>query len=577
MCALQVPTLLLWKESELVKAHYPLIVSAMDAGVSRMLTRRCTDVANRYCGALDDMTYLIEPGSGPGLIGACCTVYSCQESRYFRDASLLSYIHEACDMLLRVCHPNGTLDFLATNFYTPATFEIQAFCRGYKNFVRYMQGTAEECAARDHMLKALALLAKGCLNGGFHTPNHRWVECAALLMCHNIFGWKELREKVDGYLSEGIDCDEYGEFTERSMGCYNPINVNSMLVMAEEGNLPQLEEYAQRNLELTFQYCDGDGAIFTRNSRRQDKGEERVYPGHLWYYLYLWAGEKFGNLKYLKFAEEMFRSSVMEGRGVPAPLWLYLEKPQLKALDVDLSGVALPTSYHAFYPNSNILRVRKGDFSYTLLANNPDFLHVKFGKATMTARMCSSFFAVAQFAPTKIAKTETGYRMTFRAHGEYKGLFPTPPASSDWFQMDHSQRPVLNPCDLDYTLDVEDQENGLTMRIRVDNTPHVPFKLEFVVPAGTRLETSQVILDTTAGGELAIKQGDARLENVETGCEVTVRGLFANHMYHKTMRGSVPQRKDAFSLYATDWSPVNREIALCFSHREHARAISAPL
>lgn len=80
--------------------------------------------------------------------------------------------------------------------------------------------------------------------------------------------------------------------------------------------------------------------------------------------------------------------------------------------------------------------------------------------------------------------------------------------------MDHSQRPVLNPCDLDYTLDVEDQENGLTMRIRVDNTPHVPFKLEFVVPAGTRLETSQVILDTTAGGELAIKQGDARLENV---------------------------------------------------------------
>lgn len=149
MCALQVPTLLLWKESELVKAHYPLIVSAMDAGVSRMLTRRCTDVANRYCGALDDMTYLIEPGSGPGLIGACCTVYSCRESRYFRDASLLSYIHEACDMLLRVCHPNGTLDFLATNFYTPLLLN-QAFCRGYKNFVHYMQGTAEERRARPH-------------------------------------------------------------------------------------------------------------------------------------------------------------------------------------------------------------------------------------------------------------------------------------------------------------------------------------------------------------------------------------------------------------------------------------------
>ena len=262
-----------------MKAHYPLIVSAMDAGVSRMLTRRCTDVANRYCGALDDMTYLIEPGSGPGLIGACCTVYSCRESRYFRDASLLSYIHEACDMLLRVCHPNGTLDFLATNFYTPATFEIQAFCRGYKNFVHYMQGTAEECAARDHMLKALALLAKGCLNGGFHTPNHRWVECAALLMCHNIFGWKELREKVDGYLSEGIDCDEYGEFTERSMGCYNPINVNSMLVMAEEGNLPQLEEYASGIWNSLSSIATGTAPFSRAIPAGRTKGKNGYIPG----------------------------------------------------------------------------------------------------------------------------------------------------------------------------------------------------------------------------------------------------------------------------------------------------------
>ena len=142
-----------------------------------------------------------------------------------------------------------------------------------------MQGTAEECAARDHMLKALALLAKGCLNGGFHTPNHRWVECAALLMCHNIFGWKELREKVDGYLSEGIDCDEYGEFTERSMGCYNPINVNSMLVMAEEGNLPQLEEYASGIWNSLSSIATGTAPFSRAIPAGRTKGKNGYIPG----------------------------------------------------------------------------------------------------------------------------------------------------------------------------------------------------------------------------------------------------------------------------------------------------------
>ena len=54
-------------------------------------------------------------------------------------------------------------------------------------------------------------------------------------------------DKVRTYLSEGIDCDEYGGFTERSVGVYNPVNVNSMLVLAEEGNMPE-----QPNMRLNL-------------------------------------------------------------------------------------------------------------------------------------------------------------------------------------------------------------------------------------------------------------------------------------------------------------------------------------
>ena len=561
-----------------MKAHYPLIVAAVEKAFESMRRTICNDENNLYRGALDNQhNSLIEPGTGSGIICRCCSLYSCEESKYYRDPELLVLIENACDMILRTAHEDGTHDFLATNYYTPATFEIIDFCRGYKNFVRYMDGTEAELKTRDKMKQALGLWATGCLNGGFHTPNHRWVESAAMAMSYNILGWPELMDKINSYLSEGIDCDEYGEFTERSMGTYNPINDHAMMVMAEELNKPELHEYAKRNMDLTFSYLEADGTIFTRNSRRQDSGQDRVFPCHIWYHLYLWAGELFGDKQYLKFAQEMFDTAIQNGLGVPGYLWLYLEKPQLKEFEPDLTGAVIPTEYHSFYPNSRILRVRKGDFSYTLLSRNPDFMHIKFGNQTMTLRMCSSFFAVAQFEPETIVKTETGYRMTFRGHGEYKGLFPQPPASPDWDKMDHSLRPVLHSCDLDYTLDVTDCRNGVSLHIKVDNTPRVPFKLEFVLPTGVRLETDQVMLDTTSGGQLTIKEGDMRVEDMPTGSAVTVRGLFADHMYHKNMRGSIPPRPDSFTVYATGFSPIDRTVDIIFSKREESRPMHMPV
>lgn len=560
-----------------MESHYQQVVAATEAGYRRMLTQISVDQDNPYHGALDDMRYLIEPGTGTSVVGACCTLYACRDSRYYRDPELLKHIHRACDMLLRAFHADGTMDYLATNYYTPASFELQHFCRGYKLFAREMQGTELEIKARDRMLEAMGHLARGCLNGGFHTPNHRWVEAAALMLSYNILNWPELMAKAEAYLSEGIDCDEHGEFTERSVGVYNPINVNAMMVIAEEANKPELLLHARRCLDLTFFYLDGDGTLFTRNSRRQDRMEERCFPEARWHFLYLWAGEMLDEPRYLRFARDLFERAVSSGRGVPGQLWLYLERPQLQGLAPDLSGVSIPDHYHAFFPESGILRVRKGDFSYSMLCNNPDFLHIKFGNRTVTLRACASFFAVAQVAPPAIERTDAGYRLHFRAHGEYKGLLPKPPASPDWFAMDHASRPVIHPCELDVVLTVTDQENSLTLHVQTAHTPNVPFKLEFVIPSGTRLETDQVILDTAAEGSLAIKKGDMRLEDVETGSQVFVRGLFAQHMYHRDMRGSVPPKQGAYSVYATAFTPVDRVVHIEFAKRLHPRAMAAPV
>lgn len=555
-----------------MNAHYLLMVRACERSYEAMLRRRNTDPASAYRGGCADRCYITEPGTAPSLIGSACCLYVCPESYLYKKESVLTVIEECVEMIERCLHEDGTWDFLATNYYTPATFEIQSFARGYCMLRDGCDKNAREQAVLDKMLHALTRMGEGCLNGGFHTPNHRWVESAALMMLTNITGRRDFAEKAERYLMEGIDCDEFGEFTERSMGCYNAVNVNALMIMAEEGNKPELYEYVKKTLDLSFSYLDWDGTLFTKNSRRQDAANELFYPEGAWYYLYLWAGYLFGSRKYLRFASDMLEDAARGGRPLPGGyLWVYEKFPALKEAEIDFADVSYETSYTRFFPASGILRARRGRFTATLAANKPDFLYLKFGRKELSLRMCASFFAVAQFEPGKIEKTEHGYGMYFRAHGEYKGQFTTSPETSDWYKMDHAARPVIHPCELKFLLELIPLEDGFDLHIRVFNTPEVPFKLEFCLPAGTRLETDNFISDVTAGGSMVIKSGSARFEDGETGAAVTVTGMFAKHLYHTTMRGSIPSKDGCFTLCCTDFSPLDRTLTFRYYEQERAR------
>ena len=83
-----------------------------------------------------------------------------------------------------------------------------------------------------------------------------------------------------------------------------------------------------------------------------------------------------------------------------------MHHPELRELSPDLSSLTpLAENFHFYYPKSGIVRAKENGIITSLLARNPDFLHMTVGGISIRARICSSFFAIAQFLPDEIEKT----------------------------------------------------------------------------------------------------------------------------------------------------------------------------
>ena len=73
----------------------------------------------------------------------------------------------------------------------------------------------------------------GMLNGGFRTPDRRWVIASALTQAQALFPDLNVADGVEAYLAEGFDLDEDGCYIEHSIGNYDAVNDLSLLLIGE--------------------------------------------------------------------------------------------------------------------------------------------------------------------------------------------------------------------------------------------------------------------------------------------------------------------------------------------------------
>ncbi|MFN8347933.1 MAG: hypothetical protein U0X91_23210 [Spirosomataceae bacterium] len=456
-------------------------IKVYDQNLPNYKPLKVTEVNHRYFGGYRNDVEIPNPHSTAGFIMVSCMLMSCPESVYYQSKEQLKEVEEAIRCLLKMQHPDGTIDLLETNFHsTPDTgFILENIVPAYK-FLKSAKVKGSETTL--DLLKTFLTKAGEALTvGGIHTPNHRWVVSAALTKLNELFPDPRYINRIEQWLAEHIDIDADGQYNEKSTNSYSPIVNRSLIIMAKGLNKPELLEPVRKNLMMTLYYVHPNGEVVTEASNRQDKGTIGNMAKYYYCYRYMALLDNNGEMAAMcRLIENTAAKNQLAGY-----LDYFLEDPNLwKELP---SSKALPTNYAKAFPFSGVVRIRRENWDTTILSNNASWLTFHKGNAVLQAmRVAASFFGKGQFDSVKIEQEGNTWVLRKSLEGPYYQPIAKEQivADGDWDKMPRANRPQSEIQKLETIVKVSEANNGLQIDIDMSGTEGVPVSLELIFRAG---------------------------------------------------------------------------------------------
>lgn len=573
-----------------MQSQMEVITSHHDQSVTQILAQQIKLKSDPDFGGYLDPETGFAQGAAWGSGIACdmaVSAYCAQGSRYYRDEHVLICARDFLAHVLYSQNTDGTMDQKASNFEdaTATAFTVIVLGCTFEVLSRY-GGTHPVVSEMMGMLLQIMQRSAGAMvHGGFHTPNHRWVLCCAMSICHAIVHEECLNEMIDRYLAEGIDQNADGEFTEKSISVYDPMVDLDLIILSENLMRPELLNYVQKNLEMVLYFLQADGSLFTANSCRQDK-DIRAYPDK--YFLpYLYMSHHTNNQMFGHMAKVILHDVILTNKGQQEHqniLGFLLLHPDLQT-EVSPWDGGLPTQYERWFSASGLIRIRHGDAQLSLIENASEFLHFQFGNVRLRLRVFSSFFARGQFMPEQITAIPKGYRLSQTIQYGYIRPFINHSPTSDWRKMPHGDwaqienfnrrglypkweninhglRETCHEISLRYEMDVLFEQDKITLHLRATGRQGVPLKIEFSLDAGGILITKSLFAKGEKGGHLVVRTGECFYR---FGADCLRFGpAFGSHYCTDTMRGCEPRNPEAFTICFTEQTPLENTIFMRF-------------
>ncbi len=537
------------------------LVKANDADLPKNLERQIKRPGHRWHGGVMSEYGFPTPHATAGVIAALACAVGARQSRHFQSKDLVEPLTLATAFMREAQHDDDhTIDLYSTNFHsTPDLgFVVEVLAPAY--ILLRDSELVELAPARENLGRFLVNAGEGMVTGGIHTPNHRWVVCAALAWVNHLFPNPRCVARIDQWLAETIDIDPDGQYTEKSTTVYSPIVDRALITVARLLNRPGLFDPVRRNLEMTLFYVHPDGEVVTEASRRQDRYQRGSMARYYYAYRSMALRDKNGRFAAMTAAIENTARTQLR-----SDLSAFLTEPEFGA---DLPPPqSLPTDYAKVFAYSNLARIRRGERSGTVLAGNSTVFSFRKGAAALEAlRLASAFFGKGQFVGDALQISGNRYRMRQRlegpyfqpltreqiAHGDHARMAPNGTLATD----SKALRRTSNVQSLVSDVEIIEDKGAFTVKISITGTDDVPASVELAFRHGGTL-TGVTALEGAKDSFLL--KGDKGTYTLD-GDTIEFTGGRAEHTYVQ-LRGALP-KWDGQSVYLTALTPCEFELKI---------------
>lgn len=451
-------------------------------------------------------------GRGLGHDLACLSAaYTTATSIYFHKEELIVAIKDVLNVLKSSQSEDGTLNFGNLESPPDTGFLLESTTAAAK--ILLTDGSSALKEVNESLKAFIQKAANGLIVGGVHTPNHRWVVCAALSKINKLFPDPRIVNRINDWLGEGIFIDADGHYPERSQN-YAVVEDNSLITMAIMLNKKELLVPVRRNLDMTYYYMEPNGDLVVNDSRRQDQWSSIRLTNFYFHYRFMALHDKNG--KYAAITRIIEGFPEFEQQVVKQSLYRFLEEPLLQEA---LPTITLPElSFEKLFPTSSLLRIRRNDMTATLFGGtdlplliasgrscSPNIFSYRKGETILKyLRLSSSFFSTGYFYSNGLRKTPNGYVLHSKLDVPYyqplpkdkrrqDGDYTLSPSIDDrfWNKMDFKNRPVSNVKSLDTTVTLNEQNGKVDLKFDVQGPKGVLVTIELCFKEGGKLSGVQ--------------------------------------------------------------------------------------
>ena len=527
--------------------------SINDEIIESLLLKQISDPLGRWDGGVKDIYEVPHAHATMNFVIKLSSAYASPFSKFYLSNRLRKAITKAMKCIVLVQHDDGTIDLHSTNFHsTPDT----AFFVNYLSPVYIVLKNLDQLKLKDlisYFEIFLKKTSKCLLIGGAHTANHRWVICSALARLNSFFPSSTLIDRIETWLSEGVDLDPDGQYTEKSVGAYSPVCNEMFITMGRLMNRDDLLDVARKNLNMTLYYIQPGGEVLTDASGRQDSENISDVAGY--YYSYLYFSHRDKNPVYAAVCD--FIENKLPHKLTPFITYLLEDK---SFRNKRISATQFPKQYFKRFKYSGVFRIRQSNFDVSIIENNPTFLSLIKGSAVLQSiRLGSTFFGSrGQFTAENVEVKKNQIILTKSVKHGYFQPFPKNKIIGDgiYSKMPREERRLSEPQVINYNLIITILDKRIQLSIEVTGTEHVLVSLEMNFRKGGKL--SGVISDKNRADSYFLKEDWGTYEKEDN--VITFGPGKIEHQWG-TMRG-MQEKPEGNTVYINGHTPFKHVIEI---------------